>query len=342
MSNNLFLALLFTCLTALLSFSQNNALLLNGVDDYVEMSDHNELDFINKMSIESWIKPMTEMSVADQVIVGKQWCAGSDFAYYFGVFDNKLRFVWNTSGNCNSSSSFETDSQVIGAGQCYHVAVVFSSTGVQFYVDGNLVGGSLVNGAYGTINNSNSPVRVGCYRSISGAMSNFFFGELDEIRIWNYQLSELEINTRMNTSLNGNESGLSAYYEMDFSGAGAGLTVGNSATITGTSMDGVTFGSASSPTFVQSCFSSADVVSEELTSQLEIYPNPSHGVFTIENSTYNSSITSGINVFDSTGKRVCTALIEDGMLDLSSLEAGIYFLIIPTDNGVLRKKILIN
>ena len=339
MTNNIFLVLVLICLNHHRCIAQNNALLLNGVNDYVEMSDHNELDFIDEMSIEAWIKPMTEVSVADQVIVGKQWCNGSDFAYYFGVFENKLRFVWNTSGNCNFPSSFETDSQVIGAGQCYHVAVVFNSTGVKFFVDGNLVGGSLVLGSYGTINNSNSPIRVGCYRSLSGAMTNFFFGELDEIRLWNYQLSETEINNRMYNSLNGSEIGLAAYYEMDGTGAGNGLIVANSATITGASMNGTTIGTANSPEFVPSCFVYANVNSVESISQLEIYPNPSHGIFNVENDTYTET---SAEVYDATGKKIKTVLIENGILDLSLLGDGVYFIAVPSDKSVLREKVIIN
>ncbi|MFT6981406.1 MAG: hypothetical protein ACJAUD_000169 [Crocinitomicaceae bacterium] len=324
------------------SYSQNKALLLNGVDDYVEMSDHNDLDFIDQMSIEAWIKPMTEVSVGDQVILGKQWCYGADFAYYFGVFDNKLRFVWNTSGNCNSSSSFETDSQVIGAGQCYHVAVVFSSTAIQFYVDGNPVTGAVVLGSYGAINNSESPLRVGCYRNFSGIMTNFFYGELDEIRVWDYQLSQININDRLNISLNGNDPGLVAYYDMEVVGSGSGLTVENSAISTGSLLNGVTYGTASTPEFVNSCFSYASAEVKDNTTQFDIYPNPSNGIFLIENVNSNGLNSIDVLVFDAFGQQVMIALVENGVLDLSSLTKGVYFLLLSSDQGAIHKKVVIN
>lgn len=339
MSNTSLALFVLLCLNYSLSFAQNNALLLNGVNDYAEMSDQNELDFIDQMSIEAWIKPMTEISVADQVIVGKQWCYGSDFAYYFGVFDNKLRFAWNTTGNCNSSSSFETNSQVISAGQCFHVAVVFSSTAVQFYVDGTPVTGALALGNHGTIHNSNSPLRIGCYQDYSGVQTNFFHGELDEIRIWNYELSQSEINGRMNNSLLGSETGLSAYYEMNSSGAGSGLAIQNSATSTGSSLDGVTYGTGTTPEFVPSCFASADLYSNDLTSQIEIYPNPSHGVFNVKVSAHETVL---VEVYDATGKRMDTVQMENGILNLSFLEAGIYFITVQLDKGLTCQKVVIN
>lgn len=45
--------------------------------------------------------------------------------------------------------------------------------------------------------------------------SNYFNGSLDEVRIWNYALSEDEINSRKNIPVNGSESGLVYYFDFN-------------------------------------------------------------------------------------------------------------------------------
>jgi hypothetical protein len=54
----------------------------------------------------------------------------------------------------------------------------------------------------------------------------------------------------MNAQLAGTETGLVGYWDMNRSGQGAGLTVDNKATATGTALNGTTFGTASTPVFL--------------------------------------------------------------------------------------------
>lgn len=323
------------------NFAQNNAIRLNGISDYVEMSDNSQIDFFDQLTIEAWIKPETEMNVEDQVIVGKEWCSNSDFAYYLGVFNSKLKFTWNITGNCNFYSSYETDDQYIFAGQCYHVAIVFNSTGIKMYIDGTLVNGTLVDGSFGSIHNSSEPLRVGCYRVFSGSMSHFFFGEIDEVRMWNYELSEAEINARMNYALSGSESGLVAYFDMNSSGSGSGITVLNSASNTGASLDGVTYGGGTSPIFVPSCFQDLGVETQDSFSQISVYPNPGQGVFHVQNVSATTESVLDIKVFDALGKEIRSLQINSEELDLSDLNSGVYFLEIANTVTVTTVKLII-
>ncbi len=52
-----------------------------------------------------------------------------------------------------------------------------------------------------------------------------FFGAIDEIRIWDRVLTAEEIVMRMRQPLTGREPGLVRYYDMNVSGAGAGVTI---------------------------------------------------------------------------------------------------------------------
>ncbi|MFK5971063.1 MAG: hypothetical protein QM487_13225 [Candidatus Marithrix sp.] len=45
-----------------------------------------------------------------------------------------------------------------------------------------------------------------------GESTNYFSGEIDEVRIWSVARSQAEIQASMNSTLTGSESGLAAYY----------------------------------------------------------------------------------------------------------------------------------
>ncbi|HWB92811.1 MAG TPA: T9SS type A sorting domain-containing protein, partial [Puia sp.] len=61
-----------------------------------------------------------------------------------------------------------------------------------------------------------------------------FYGALDEVRIWNTQRTSAEINTYMNNTLTGSESGLAALFSMD-QGSSGGTNTGLRTAIDGTS-----------------------------------------------------------------------------------------------------------
>ncbi len=76
-----------------------------------------------------------------------------------------------------------------------------------------------------------------------------------------------------------------------------------------------------------------------LSNHLSIYPNPSKGVFTIENAT---DITS-INVYNTQGTQVFETKIEsrNAKLDLSNLPSGMYFIRVNEGNSHIIRKVII-
>ena len=126
---------------------------------------------------------------------------------------------------------YESNLPIIRNNLWQHVAVVHTSTNVTLYYNGVVIAGSLVNGSYsGLINNSNEPLRVGCYRWNSGSFGGFFNGRMDEIRMWNTALSAAQISSRYNSPLIGNESNLQLYHNFE---SVSGATINNSSSSTG-------------------------------------------------------------------------------------------------------------
>jgi hypothetical protein len=98
--------------------------------------------------------------------------------------------------------------QALEIGRWYHVAGTYDGTTMRIYLDGALQDTKNVPGFQ--IGNT-CPITFGR----NGDREYFHFGELDEVRIWNYARSQEEIARDMNRRLAGNEPGLVGYWNFD-------------------------------------------------------------------------------------------------------------------------------
>ncbi len=89
----------------------------------------------------------------------------------------------------------------------HHVAATYSGTSLLLYVDGALTGTVTA-----PISTDTLPLFFG--RRPNGA-SNFFTGNLDDVRMFNRQLSQTEINQFKNRTVNADANGLAAYWKLD-------------------------------------------------------------------------------------------------------------------------------
>jgi len=82
---------------------------------------------------------------------------------------------------------------------------------------------------------------------------------------------------------------------------------------------------------------SATGISEFTENDIDIYPNPSNGIFNIEGFSPNASMA----IFNAFGEEIMSNdLIHTGKIDLSNQPNGVYFLRIETPNGSLVKKLV--
>jgi hypothetical protein len=101
----------------------------------------------------------------------------------------------------------------------YHVAGTYDGAILRLYVNGVLEDegarvftneGHVWNG--GSLNQSDLPTGIG---HLLNWGLQYWEGNIDEIRIWDYARSETEVNDSMNTSLNSTEPGLVAYWDFE-------------------------------------------------------------------------------------------------------------------------------
>ncbi|MCC6461615.1 MAG: T9SS type A sorting domain-containing protein [Saprospiraceae bacterium] len=90
----------------------------------------------------------------------------------------------------------------------HHIAATYSGASLLLYLDGKL--SSTLTPA--PMTTDTLPLFFG---RKSGAMSNYFNGQLDEVRIFNRQLSQTEINQYKNRTVNSDAEALAAYWKFD-------------------------------------------------------------------------------------------------------------------------------
>lgn len=167
--------------------------LFNGTSDYVSAAHNSLLSFINGQSVtlSAWIKPNNLNSY--KTIIAKGRTNLGSGSYIVRNADAKLEFYFfDTVGQ--NYNIFSTSNVVLTVGVWKHIALVhtfgnLSST--KFYVNGELVPGSWLNGLAGATETTSTELWVG------NAASQFFNGLIDRVKIHNVVLSQSEINSVM-------------------------------------------------------------------------------------------------------------------------------------------------
>ncbi len=192
----------------------------DGVNDYID------LPFIvqNSYTKEAWIN----MPVVTNDGIFHNITSGSQTALY--VLNGHL-----TAGH-NPTYNTVQDGALLLANTWYHVAVTYDNT------TGNMI--LYKNGL--AVQSGTAPVYTETEGFIgalyTGSASNFFNGNIDEVRFWSIVHTPVQIAADANCSLVGNEPNLIAYYNLN-----QGIAGGSNPTVTtatdnsGNSQDGVLF-----------------------------------------------------------------------------------------------------
>ncbi|MCK9408118.1 MAG: FG-GAP-like repeat-containing protein, partial [Bacteroidetes bacterium] len=174
----------------------------------------------NNLTMEGWVK-WDGGNAVNQLLIYN----GNSGNNGYGIVLNPFTLPDSNLGILCGGVAYLTTSTTFTIGVWHHVAAVRSAGIWKLYLDGVQL--TLTN--TGTV--PNTPATTG-----TNMGQNSFAGTLDEIRVWNVARTESEIQTTMNQSLNGAETGLVAYWSVE-EGTGpttADITVnGNDGTING-------------------------------------------------------------------------------------------------------------
>ncbi|MEQ9301611.1 MAG: LamG-like jellyroll fold domain-containing protein, partial [Cyclobacteriaceae bacterium] len=175
------------------------ALDLDGTDDHVSVPTSTDFEFTSG-TVEAWVRPST--SADNKVIAGIRTDAAlTRWSIHINEGADNLG-LWNGSG-------FSTVGATILPDTWYHVAFVLGASDTEVFLNGSSLG--LLGAAMSSV--TGSPFVIG-----SPGNSNpneFFVGEVDEVRVWNVERTQVEISSTVFSTLSGDEPGLVAYYRLD-------------------------------------------------------------------------------------------------------------------------------
>jgi hypothetical protein len=197
---------------------QGNALMFDGVNDYVNVPNNEGLNITGDITISAWVffaKGGNGYDGSEQAIITK--CAAN------GRYNNPFDFRTSTSPQPaltliradGSGHEYVFSTQPISINQWHHVLVRVENKVPDFYVDGIVTGKTLASFTKTPTGNT-KPLLIG--RRDDGL---YLGGLIDDVRIYNRALSAEEIGTVMYGKPTGSDPNLVAYWNFD---EGAGQT----------------------------------------------------------------------------------------------------------------------
>jgi hypothetical protein len=216
--------------------SAGGAMSFNGTSAYVSAGTNPVLKVTTNLTIEAWINPTgpgSGSSGSGGVIAGREG------EYMLARFaDGTIRYA--LSNVPPSAAGYINTAITTPLNEWTHVALTYAVIGpssqLRLYTNGVLAFGAIGPRAIATTSTQND-FRIGGRQA---AFSQFFHGQIDEVRIWDSARTPTEITNNFQRRLTGSESRLLAYFKFD-EGLGASTDDSGPNPLTGTLLGGATF-----------------------------------------------------------------------------------------------------
>ena len=164
----------------------DNALIFDGIDDYVQISDFNGITGSSSRTCTAWIKSTGSnyiiMSWGDNSVAGGKWV---------------IRIHSDGTLRAEVQGGYIYGSTLINDGNWHHIAVVLEDDGstdiseASLYVDGAL-DTIAASGSCSVDTENVQNVEIGTYTRYSG--SEYFAGQMDDVRIYDTALTQQQIS----------------------------------------------------------------------------------------------------------------------------------------------------
>ncbi len=162
------------------------ALKFDGADDFIKCGHYEGLNITRAVTIAAWIK--LSKSTEDQKIAGNQ----DDISggYKLGIFSGKAELEVRNSGNSLRNNRFVEGGTILQPGVWYHIVGTYSQGGsIKTYVNAKLDREQKTTNILAT---SSGSLKIGCEPFNEGIY--MFNGLVDDFRIYNYALSQADID----------------------------------------------------------------------------------------------------------------------------------------------------
>jgi hypothetical protein len=185
------------------------------------------------MTVEAWFRYAGTATDSYTAIIGS-YDGGGTTEFFIGKNAGNTDFgiqdgTYNA-GMATASNAWD--------GSWHHFAYTYQEGGTSGTGTGSLyLDGTLKSTNTFALNNASDIIYIGTELEGSGY---YFPGDIDEVRFWNTVRTASQISTYKDVELNGNETGLVAYYKMS-NGSGTTLADNASGSYSGTLVGGVTW-----------------------------------------------------------------------------------------------------
>ncbi len=196
----------------------------DGTNDFVDLAPATLLNNLtSNLTVTAWIKPDS--------LVGRRRIISSDSnssGWTFGINGVGLNFQTLSKGDYDKP----LPASGIAVGQWAHVAMTFSTTSVEFFVNGVSVGAANLDGLSGAAIPGTGGFRIGSHNS-SDYPDEFFDGRMNDVGVWSGLLTASQIQSVMRTDLAGAGSNPVGFWKLN-EGTGTTVTSTGPNTINGT------------------------------------------------------------------------------------------------------------
>jgi len=212
-----------------------NAIVLNGSNQYVVVTNFGNIIPTNEVTVEFWAN--TTVPTTQSAFILNPDSDGNRFNAHINYGTSPAQGVtyWDFGNISGGGRVGPINAPANSISNWVHYAFVASQSGNYMCI--------YTNGVLLATNTGMTPFVRGNYDLDIGGGSNYFSynGSLDDFRVWNTALSQAQIQANLGVPLTGSETNLLVYYRFDNSG---GTVATNSATATGALYNGVIMGGA--------------------------------------------------------------------------------------------------
>lgn len=171
------------------------ALSLNGINQYVDMGDVLDWNNAQSFTLSAWVRPLTLFSSTRRIISKRSSAAAPQTGYELSLSTSQTSLNTVDDGDTTRAAG---GSGNIPIGQWTHVVMVVDRAPptMTAYTNGE-VGSPISISSINDLNNT-LPLRIGA--SSNGAGTNFFGGQVDDVRIYDRALTASEVDELFHSS----------------------------------------------------------------------------------------------------------------------------------------------
>ncbi len=165
----------------------------DGLDDYVDIGAPPELDISGDITVSAWVKSFDDNTGR---IVSKHGLGGatSNYGWMLARGSTSDNFEWAFSQDGTTWNQRYTSAGSFPINEWIHIVAVYDGEYARAYINGEEdTGGGLPFAHSSGINISTASFQIG--RDVNQGDSRIFNGTIDEVRIYNYALTEQEIKS---------------------------------------------------------------------------------------------------------------------------------------------------